>query len=239
MESEDDEDHSFFRLFRRPVVLIGAGILAVAILGSLVYYLFFRPEPIVLEAPVVVIPLPTPTVDVIAIESPTDFSAALPLATMTYGLTAIEQMPLSAHATWPARFVEGWTLTYDDGSGSIMTVTAIQHYHEEDATEAFETLWSQAESAEGLAIAASPSPSPSASTAPLVERLPVMSGDTQVGESFKVVSTITETIPGKEGAEPTEVTREVAVITWRNATGVFIMTADPAVIDVLFLEYGV
>jgi len=234
-----DEPSSFFSVFRRPVVLIAFGILAVAALGSLVYYLFFRPEPITLEARLIVIPLPAPTIDMITVENPTDFTAGLPLATLTYGLTAIEEMPSTAHATWPERFAEGWTLTYCDGSDSVMTVSAIQHYHEEDATAAFEALWSQAEAeAQATAVQASPSPSPSASPAPLVERLPVMAGDVQVGESFRITTEITETIEGEEGTEPTEVTREVVAITWRNTTGVFIMVADPAVIDDLFLEYG-
>jgi len=44
------------------------------------------------------------------------------------------------------------------------------------------------------------------------------------------------TEPGNdEDATPT--TRDVARIIWRNTTGVFIMTADPSVIDELFLEY--
>ncbi|MCJ7826945.1 MAG: hypothetical protein MUP36_01710 [Demequinaceae bacterium] len=221
------------------------GILAASLLGSLVYYLFFLPEPVVLAPAVVVIPLPTPTFDALVPTDPTDFVAGLPLATLTYGLMTIEEMPSAAHAVWPERFAEGWSLTYGDGSGSVVTVAAYQHYHEEDAIAAFEELWTLAEAAaqdaasQEAALEASPSPSPSASPTVLLERQPVTSHGILVGESFKTFAEITETIEGDEGTEPTEVTREIAIITWRNSTGVFIMTADPAVIDDLFLEYGV
>jgi hypothetical protein len=64
-------------------------------------------------------------------------------------------------------------------------------------------------------------------------------GDVEVGQSFKVVKDITESIADPDGGEPTEVTRTVAMVTWQNGTAIFIMTADPAVIDDLFLEYGI
>jgi len=235
---KDDDDGTSRPFFRRPLVLVGAGLLAASLIGGLVYYLFFRPEPIILDPEVVVIPLPTPTIDVVTIDNPTDFQAGLPDATLAYGLVAVEDVSSSERATWPERFAEGWGLTYDDGSGLTMTVTAIQHYHEDDAIAAFEALWTEANLAEGSA-GASPSLSPSASPATLIERHPVMSGDTQVGESFKVVTEVTETVVGDDGVETPGLTREVAIITWRNATAVFVMTADPSVIDDLFLEYGV
>ncbi|MBN2177418.1 MAG: hypothetical protein JW722_07155 [Demequinaceae bacterium] len=236
-ETDGDESRPFFRL---PGVLIGLGILATALLGSLVYYLFFRPDPVMLAPKVVVIPLPTPTFEVFVPTEPTDFVAGLPLSTMTYGLTTLEEMPSSAHAEWPERFAEGWTLTYEDGSGSMVTVAAYQHYHEEDAIAAFEELWNRAETeAQAAQPQPTPEPSPSASPTWLVERLPIIAGDTQVGESFKTIAMITTVSEGGEGVDPVEVTEEIAAIVWRNTTAVFIMTADPSVIDLLFLEYGV
>lgn len=229
-----------------PGVLIGLGLLAASLLGSLVYYLFFRPDPVVLASEIVIIPLPTPTFDVHIPPDPTTFVASLPWSTMTYGLTEVEEMPSSARATWPERYAEAWVLTYAESPDATMTVEAYQHYHEEDAIAAFEGLWSEAEAAAQEAApepsplpTAAPAASPSASPAPLVERHPVTADGVQVGESFKTTMEITETIEGEEGSEPVEVTREVAVITWRNSTAVFIMTADPSVIDDLFLEYGV
>jgi hypothetical protein len=60
----------------------------------------------------------------------------------------------------------------------------------------------------------------------------------EVGKSFKVIKNVTETVPDPAGGDAKEVTHEVAVVTWQNGTGVFVMTADPAVIDDLFLDYG-
>lgn len=243
-EGDESEAPWFRRYIRLPGVLIGLGILAASLLGSLVYYLFFRPEPVVLAAEVVVIPLPTPTFDVYIPPDPTAFVGGLPWSTMTYGLTAVEEMPLSTRTTWPERYAEAWLLTYTDGSDSIMTVEAYQHYYEDDAIAAFEALWSQAEASAQAAAPEpspepSPGPSPSASPAPLVERHPVTANGTQVGDSFTTTTEITETVEGDEGTDPIEVTREIGIVTWRNATAVFIMTADSAVVDDLFLEYGV
>lgn len=209
---------------------------AAAVVGSLVYYLFFQPPPVVLDAQLVVIPLPTPTIETVVPPPDSDFASALPRSTLTYGLTDVEEVPLIVHTTWPARFVEGWTLTYEDGAGGTMTVEAYQHYHEDDAIAAFEALVAaqEAEEAAAAALEPSPSPSPSASPEGSLERFPVMVDGIQVGESVKFLTTVTE--PGiDEDATPT--TRDVARIIWRNTTGVFIMTADPSVIDELFLEY--
>jgi hypothetical protein len=231
--TEDDTPRSFFR---QRIVLIGLAMVGVALLASLVYYLFFRPPPVTLAPQMVVIPLPTPTVEMVTLPTDSDFASALPESTLTFGLTAIEKMPLSVHATWPARFVEGWILTYEDGSGSTMTVDAYQHYHEDDAITAFEALVAAADTSVGLDAA--PSPSPSASVAPpsSLERFPVTADGIQVGESVRFLTTITEEV---EEEDATPITRDVARIVWRNATGVFIMTADPSVIDQLFLEFGV
>jgi hypothetical protein len=174
---------------------------------------------------------------------PTSFVGRLPWSTMTYGLTTVEEMPSSARTTWPERYAEAWLLTYTDGS-DFMTVEAYQHYHEDDAIAAFEALWAEAEAAAQATAPEpspepSPEPTPSVSPAPLVERHPVHANRIQVGESFKTTTEVTETIEGDEGSDPVEVTREIAVVTWRNATAVFIMTTDAAVVDDLFLEYGV
>jgi hypothetical protein len=60
----------------------------------------------------------------------------------------------------------------------------------------------------------------------------------EVGKSFTVIKDVTESVANPAGGDPTEVTRHVTVVTWQNGTGVFIMTADPAVIGDLFTEYG-
>jgi len=63
-------------------------------------------------------------------------------------------------------------------------------------------------------------------------------GSVEVGKSFTVTKDVTESVPNPAGGDPTEVTQHVAVVTWQNGTGVFVMTADPAVIGDLFTEYG-
>ncbi len=163
---------------------------------------------------------------------------------------------------WPTRFEEEWLLTYDDGAGGTMTVQAVQHYSLEKADEAYQQLLDSATAeleaiaaAEAAAAgepspsptsAASPSPSLSASPSPSPSPSPVAGMEwgivhvakVEVGRSFKVVKDVTETIDDPDGGDPTEITTTVAQVTWQNATGVFVMTADPAVIDDLFTEYG-
>lgn len=235
------DDDGRVPLYRSLGAKIGAGILVAAAIGAGVYVAFLQPEPITLAPHVSVITLPTPTIEATFLPSPTDFVAALPPATLTYALTDVEEAANTQRAVWPARYAEAWYLTYGDGSGATMTVDAYQHYSEEAATAAFESLWAEQEAIAGAEAGIAPSPDPAASPNPsdspdgadLAERHPVMSGEVQVGESFQFSAQITE---GEEGAETT---RDVAIIVWRNLTGVFIMTADPATIGDLFLEYGI
>jgi hypothetical protein len=235
-----DEDDRAVPLYRSLGAIIGAGLLVVAGVAALLFNTVLRPAPVVIEGDLSVIPLPTPVIDAVVPDSPTDFVAALPATTLTFALTGVEAVPNTQRAIWPERYAEAWYLTYSDGSGATMTVDAYQHYKEDAAIAAFEALWAEqeaaAEAAAGIATSPDPAASPDASAAPngttLTERSPVMSGDTQVGESFQFSASITE---GEEGSE---ITRDVTVIVWRNLTAVFIMTADPAQIGDLFLEYG-
>lgn len=236
----DSDGRSFFR---RPLFLIALAVVVLGGLGSLVYYLFFRPAPIYLDPVVVTIALPTPATSPASTDIGSDFAAALPNQTLTYGLTTIEDVPSTAHLPWQGRTVEHWMLTYEDGSGSDMTVIALQYYHENDAVAAFESAVAAEEAAANTPIvSASPSsePSPSASAPAALlttlTRSPVIAGGVQVGESVRVLTTITE---GANDDGTGGTTRQLAKIIWRNSTGVFVMTADPDVIDDLFLEYGV
>ena len=237
--------------FERASVLIVLGLFALIGLGSGVYLTFFRPEPVVLAPRVYNIPLPTPTFEPFVPTQSTDFFAALPATNLAYGLRNAQTSFMRPVTVWPTRFAEEWLLTYDDGAGGTMTVQAVQHYTLETADKAYQSLLDSA-AAESLAAqsvdpspsaSASPAASPSASASPTsvpgLETGIVRVDSIEVGQSFKVIKDITESIADPDGGEPTEVTRTVAMVTWQNGTAIFIMTADPAVIDDLFLDYGI
>ena len=212
-----------------------------------VYALFFLPEPVVLAPHVELIPRDTPAAAPVAFEEPSDFLAGMPTATLAFALTDYVEGELQDRATWPERHVESWTLTYSDGV-ETMTVTAFQHYRDDDAIDAFEALapaapLTEEEIAEAAAAAAE-------ATDPVdldaevveierVERAPVMVGAIQVGESVKTVIPAIEAVEATDTTEAIEVVPELAQIMWRNGTAVFTMIASPDVIDDLFIEYGV
>jgi hypothetical protein len=242
--------------FERASVLVVLGLFACIGIGSGVYLLFFRPDPIVIPPRVYSIPLPSPTFEPLVVTGATDFVAALPKTDLAYGLRSAESTVMRPVTAWPARFAEEWLLAYDDGAGGIMTVQAVQHYKLEAATSAYQQLLDLA-TAEALAAqpagpspavspapAVSPLPSPSTSASPSPTDVPgivmgtVYVEKVEVGKSFKVIKDVTESVANPAGGDPTVVTHQVAVVTWQNGTGVFIMTADPAVIDDLFTEYG-
>jgi hypothetical protein len=236
--------------FERASVLIVLGLFALIGVGSGVYLAFFRPDPIVFAPRVINIPLPTPTFEPFVSTESTDFLAALPATDLTYGLRSAQPTFMRPVKVWPTRFAEEWLLTYDDGAGGSMTVQAVQHYTLETADTAYQNLLDSA-TAEILAAqpvqpspsaSASPGASPSVSASPTgapgLETGTVHVETIEVGQSFKVIKDVTESVADPDGGEPTEVTRRVAMVTWQNGTAIFIMTADPAVIDDLFLEYG-
>ncbi|HEX7589405.1 MAG TPA: hypothetical protein VF362_00315, partial [Demequinaceae bacterium] len=252
----DEPSNRIAAFFERASVLVVLGLFAFVGIGSGVYLLFFRPEPVVMPPSVHTIPRPTPTFEPLVVTDATDFLAALPKMDLAYGLRSAESTVMRPVTVWPSRFAEEWLLTYDAGAGGTMTVQAVQHYKLEVATSTYQHLLDVA-TAEALAArsagpspspgaspAVSPSPAPSTSANPSPTDAPGMVMGTvyvdkvEVGKSFKVVKDVTESVADPAGGDPTEVTRKVAVVTWQNGTGVFIMTADPAVIDDLFLGYG-
>ena len=238
--------------FERASVLVVLGLFASIGIGSGVYLMFFRPDPVVIPPRVYSIPRPTPTFEPLVAADPTEFLAALPTTDLTYGLRSAESARMRPVMVWPTRYSEEWLLTYDDGAGGTMTVQAVQHYKAEAATSAYERLLDVATAEAPAAKSAGPSPSPSAPASPApstsaspsaVETPGMVMGivyvdEVEVGKSFTVIKDVTESVPDPAGGDPTEVTHRVAVVTWQNGTGVFIMTADPAVIDDLFTSYG-
>lgn len=219
-------------------VRIAAGVAVASLIAGGLFATVLRPAPVVLPPHVINIPLPAPTFAPVAVENPTEFLAVLPTATLTYGLTAYESYDAEAITSWPARFAESWFLTYGDGSGSEMTVIAVQHFSEEDALSAWNALVA------GYVATSDPGdPTPAPQPSPLGTLVdgpsPVMTGNVQAGESITVQVEITETVEGAAGEEPTERTRTVTQVIWRNGNGVFVMTSDAANIADLFLEYGV
>lgn len=240
---DDEPSAGTTGFFERPVVLIILGIFALVGLGSGVYLLFFQPAPVTLPARVENIPLATPTFSPIAPTGDSAFRAALPSADLEYGLRTAEPSVMRPITQWPTRFAEEWLLTYDGGAGKTMTVEAVQHYSLNTATKAFEDLLA-ATTSEAPTAQATPRPRPSASTsvAPTAASGITMGvvkvNKVEVGKSFKVIKNVTESVANPAGGAATDVTRQRAVITWQNGTGVFVMTADPAVIDGLFTAYG-
>ncbi len=214
--------------FRRLGTLIVIGLLVSA--GAVAYYAAYVAEaPVFNLAPRVVnIPLPTPAIDPIAIDSDSEFATGLPVATLDYALTSYEEMTLTQRFEWAGRAAEGWVLTYGDGAGGEMTVTAYQHYDVDAAIAAFEKVAPPSPDE----VSATPGPDDPAAVPP-VERQDVHVGDQVVGESVKTI------IPAQAATETAPATPERAQIMWRNGTAVFIMVADPALIDDLFTEYGV
>jgi hypothetical protein len=240
---DDETPTSNPGFFERPLVLVVLGIFALVGIGSGVYLMFLKPAPITLPARTYNIPLATPTFAPIAPTGKSSFLAALPPADLEYGLRTAEPNVMRPVTAWPTRFSEEWLLTYDGGAGKTMTVEAVQHYSLETATKAFDALLAAAQ-AEATPTQSTPKPSPStsASVAPTVVPGITMGvvnvNKVQVGKSFKVAKTITESVANPAGGAATDVTRKVAIVTWQNGTAVFVMTADPAVIDGLFTEYG-
>lgn len=248
----DEPSTGIAAFFERASVLAVLGLFAIIGIGSGVYLMFFRPDPVVIPPFVYNIPRPSPTFEPLVAADATDFLAALPTIDLGYGLRSAESTVMRPVTVWPSRFAEEWLLTYDDGADGTMTVQAVQHYKVETATSAYQHLLDVA-TAEALAAqpagpspspAVSPSPAPSTSAGPSPTEVPgivmgtVYVDKVEVGKSFTVIKDVTESVAAPAGGDPTEVTRHVAEVTWQNGTGVFIMTADPAVIDDLFLDYG-
>ncbi len=232
-------------------MLVVLGLFAFIGIGLGAYLLFFRPDPLVIPGRYYSIPLPTPTFEPFVASDATDFLAALPTTDLEYGLRSAEPTVMSPVKVWPTRFAEEWLLTYDDGAGGTMTVQAVQHYTAVTANSAYRHLFDVATAEALAALPAEPSPSPDASPLPSPSTSPIPSpaatpditigivrvNRAEVGKSFKVIKDVTESVPDPAGGDPTEVTHHVAVVTWQNGTAVFVMTADPAVIDDLFTEY--
>ncbi|WP_062077104.1 hypothetical protein [Demequina globuliformis] len=137
--------------------LIAVGLLVLGGIGFAAYQLFFAPEDVELTPEVLVEAPPEATLDPITLDEPTDFLAAMPGTVGTFAMTAAS--PVEADdAGLTARAAEVNDVTYSDGT-TDMTVRAIQHYNEDDATEQYTAL------AEGG-----------------TDPQPVMVGDTEAGE---------------------------------------------------------
>ena len=126
---------------RRPPLwmLITGGVVVIGIVVSAVFLLGNDPEPRVaaetLEAEVVTLPVPTPTVDPIARDAGTPFFEALPSTVLAYALSAVEpNTPMVA-----AGALEGFRLGYTDGSQDLV-VLAGQWATPEAAAAAYQVM---------------------------------------------------------------------------------------------------
>ena len=246
---DDVPSNGIAAFFERASVLLVLGLFALIGVGSGVYLMFLRPDPVAIPPRVYTIPLPSPTFQPLVVAGATDFLAALPTADLAYGLRTAEPKVMHPVTMWPSRFAEEWLLTYDDGAGGTMTVQAVQHYTLEAATSTYQHLLdsatAEAKAAQSAGASPAPSSSPSASPSPSPSDVAgitvgtVLVNKVEVGKSFTVTKDVTESVPDPAGGDPTEVTHHVSVVTWQNGTAIFVMTADPAVIGDLFTEYGV
>lgn len=117
------------------LVALGVAVWAGAAFGSVQ---LLGPDPVVVPPETHVTGEPGPTVSPIALEDPTDFLAAMPSTVGSLALTGVETLdPIEAGV--PERAAEVYDLQYSDGT-TIVTVRAIQHYSEDAATAAYETL---------------------------------------------------------------------------------------------------
>lgn len=148
--------------WRSTVFLIIVGLLVMGGLGFAAWMLFGPEDDTVALTPEVLVePAAEATIEPITIDNPTDFQAAMPSTVGAFSMTGIAA-PNVADAGLSARAAEIADLTYSDGSTDL-TVRAIQHYNEADATAQFEAL-----AADGT------------------DRQPVEVGDAQVGERATV-----------------------------------------------------
>lgn len=122
---------------------IALGVVAAAGIGVAVYFLFLKPEPIILPAPVVTEEPPTPTIDAVDITHDNALLAAMPREVSTYALTGYEIRDLADEPDVPARASDHVVVTYGESSGDAhFTVNAYQFYSEEGTATAY-ALWSE------------------------------------------------------------------------------------------------
>ena len=125
---------------RRLVLWIVLGAVIAAGAGTLVYRMYFLPEPVTLPVPTATAQAPTATAEPMKITDSSDFVAAMPTTVGTNVLVDYKVTDTVGDTTLPARAAEHVRLAYGPGSSSkIFTVEAYQHYNVADATTAYDS----------------------------------------------------------------------------------------------------
>ena len=203
-DTPDGDDQAPAR--RRPPLwmLIAAGVLVIGLVVAAVLVFGNDPEPTAaqqtLEAEVVTLPVPTPTVDPIAREAGTPFFEALPSTVLAYALSAVEPYPTMV----AAGALEGHRLGYTDGEQDIVVVAG-QWATAESAAAAYQAMVAEqtaAVAAAGGSDAGDATQAPDA-TSTAVEEGPVQVAGTEVGRYMLV--------PRGDGT---------GTVTWSNGTAV-------------------
>ncbi len=138
---------------RRLVLWIVLGALLAAAAGTVLYRLYFLPEPLILPVPTVTAAAPAPTAEPVTVTDSSDFVKAMPGTVGTDVLVAYEVTDTVGDLTLPARTAEKVTLEYGPGSSSkVFTVEAFQHYNEDDAKTAYDSYATGATDVEDVTV---------------------------------------------------------------------------------------
>ncbi|WP_084077447.1 hypothetical protein [Demequina sp. NBRC 110057] len=124
--------------YRGVVFLTAMGVVVLAAIAYGVYLLLDSPEEVTIAAPEVVEVQAEPTIDPVALEDPSDFLAAMPTTVGAFAMTEAAAVEPD-EAGLDTRVAEVDDLVYRDGD-TTLTLRAIQHYDETDATEQYDAL---------------------------------------------------------------------------------------------------
>jgi hypothetical protein len=181
------------RLWR---VLVGVALLVLGVVTAVLVLANEEPlpeaSPVVLDPEVVVLPVPTPTIDPVEVEEGTAFFEALPRTVLAYALVEVDDEP----GPLPGRPLESYRLLYSDGGGTEYVLVAGQWRTAEAATQAFEDLVAdEREAAEAAGVTSEGSTGGSAegegesedvATTPRIEEGPVEVDQEEVGRYLLV-----------------------------------------------------
>ena len=114
-------------------------VLALAAGAWLLWATVLKPEPVTVPGAVVTLGPPQPTLEPVAIASPTPLLSAMPATVATYALTGAESLAPAAVAAEHGRVAEAAALTYSNGVDDV-TVTVLQYFDEDAATAAWTAI---------------------------------------------------------------------------------------------------
>lgn len=126
--------------WRKTWLLILVAVVVLAGVGTLVYRLFFLPEPIILPAPVVTEAPPAPTIEPVELEDASPLLDAMPQEVSTLVMTSYVNLEVIGDKDLPARASEHLVLTYGEQTAqATFTVNVYQFYNVDEAQSAFDT----------------------------------------------------------------------------------------------------